>query len=138
MSPPVFSHVTLGTSDLGRAMAFYDRVMGTIGLVRHSTGRTFAGYGHAVDARLGVNSLWILLPENQQPASFGNGTNIAFLARTRVMVQQFHDAALAGGGSDAGPPGLRPDVHPNFYAAYVRDLDGNKLAVVCHEDQGVD
>lgn len=109
MSPAAFGHVTLGTSDLERAMAFCGRVPSAIGLGRHGAGSTFAGYGNAIDAELGVNSLWILLPEDPRRASFGNGTDIAILAPARKMVEQFYDAALAGGGSDAGRPGLRAD-----------------------------
>ena len=57
---------------------------------------------------------------------------VAFDAATRAAVDAFHQAALAAGGSDEGPPGLREHFHPDYYGAYVRDPDGNKICVVCH------
>ena len=62
----------------------------------------------------------------------GNGVTVAFDAPSRAAVDAFHAAALAAGGSDEGPPGIREHYHPNYYGAYVRDPDGNKLCVVCH------
>jgi predicted lactoylglutathione lyase len=61
----------------------------------------------------------------------GNGSMVAFRAKSWRQVDDFHAAALACGGTSEGPPGLRPQYNPDFYAAYVRDPDGNKLAVVC-------
>ena len=69
-------------------------------------------------------------------AAPGNGVHIAYLVRDRATVDAFHAAALAHGGSDEGAPGLRPQYHPNYYGAYVRDIDGNKLQAVCHSSQG--
>ena len=128
----MFSHVTLGTNDLQRAIHFYDGVMAVLGYRKHSTGETFAGYGDPDDANLGVNSLWILIPTDGQPATSGNGTNVAFIANTRERVDEFHRKALEVGGVDEGRPGIREEAHPNFYAGYIRDPDGNKLVVVCH------
>ena len=129
----MFSHVTLGTNDLQRAIPFYDGVMAVLGYEKHSTGDTFAGYGDPVDANLGVNSLWILIPTDGQPATSGNGTNVAFLADSRETVNEFHRMALELGGVDEGRPGIREEAHPDFYAGYIRDPDGNKLVVVCHQ-----
>lgn len=128
----VLSHVTLGVTNLDRSIAFYDAVLSTLGLARHSRGASFAGYGHHQDAKLGVNSVWILVPTNGLPATAGNGTNVAFLAPSRAAVHAFHDTALACSGRSDGLPGLRPEVHPDFYAAYVLDPDGNKLVAVFH------
>ena len=58
---------------------------------------------------------------------------VALLAPTRTAVDACYAKALAGGGRDEGPPGLRPQYHPNYYGAYFRDPDGNKICVVCHE-----
>ncbi|MFM7444877.1 MAG: VOC family protein, partial [Tabrizicola sp.] len=71
-------------------------------------------------------------PFDGNPASVGNGTMVSFLAQTRAQVDAFHAAALAHGGTDEGAPGLRPQYGPHFYAAYVRDPDGNKLNAVCY------
>ncbi len=65
----------------------------------------------------------------------GNGQMQALLARDRATVERCHALALAGGGSCEGPPGLRPHYHRDYYGAYFRDPDGNKLCVVCHEPE---
>jgi catechol 2,3-dioxygenase-like lactoylglutathione lyase family enzyme len=72
-------------------------------------------------------------PNNGETATPGNGQMIALLAPTRQVVDACHAAAIAGGGTCEGPPGLRLQYHPNYYGAYFRDPDGNKLCVCCHE-----
>ena len=132
----MFSHVTLGVNDLEAAVVFYDGVMRVLGYERHSRGESFAGYGHPGDAKLGVNSLWILIPIDGGPASGGNGTNIAFNVQERKTVREFHSRAIELGGTDEGQPGVREEAHANFYAGYIKDLDGNKLVAVCHLAEG--
>ena len=128
----MYSHVTLGVNDIERAVKFYDAVLGTLGQKRFDLEESWAGYGEF--GGVGIGTLWILKPANGQPATSGNGTNVALLAPTRASVEAFHAAALENGGVDEGKPGVRTEVHENFYAAYVRDPDGNKLLAVCHED----
>ena len=72
-------------------------------------------------------------PYDKKDATPGNGVTVAFEAPTREAVDAFHAAALAAGATDEGPPGIREHYHPSYYGAYVRDLDGNKLCVVCHK-----
>ena len=131
----MFSHITLGVDDLYSATRFYDAVMSVLGYQRHSNGDTFAGYGHPDNAILGTDSLWVLKPLDGRPSSSGNGTNVAFRAANRQQVDDFHQKALALGGTDEGKPGVRTEVHPNFYAGYVRDPFGNKLVAVCHDPE---
>nr|WP_095011120.1 VOC family protein [Tsuneonella mangrovi] len=71
-----------------------------------------------------------------QAAKSGNGVHVAYIVRNRATVDAFYIAALANGGRDEGPPGLRPHYHPAYYGAYVRDPDGNKLQAVCHSSRG--
>jgi len=130
----MFSHICLGTNDLAESIAFYDQVMPVLGVSRQDTGDTYAGYGSQEDIGSGVNCLFIGNAYNGEPATAGNGVNIAFLAQTREQVVKFYQLALDNGGQDEGAPGLR-DVHPHFYAAYVLDPSGNKLVVVCHAEQ---
>ena len=75
-------------------------------------------------------SFFVLKPANGAPASVGNGVTVSFEAPNRAAIDAFHAAALVAGGIDEGAPGTR-DWAPNAYAAYVRDLDGNKLAAYC-------
>jgi predicted lactoylglutathione lyase len=83
----------------------------------------------------GQNCLWLGLPADGKAATCGNGTNVALLAETREQVDRFYATALAAGALDEGAQGLR-DVHPHFYAAYIRDPDGHKLVIVCHRVDG--
>ena len=121
-----FLYLTLGTGDLPRAARFYDAALAPLGLVRRATEQTEVGYGLPGDS---TTRLWITLPFDGRPATPGNGTMPALLAPSRAAVADFHAAALAHGGSDDGAPGLRP-YGPGFFAAYVRDPDGNKLSAV--------
>jgi catechol 2,3-dioxygenase-like lactoylglutathione lyase family enzyme len=118
--------MTFGTSDLARAIRFYDAVLATIGVGRApGWPKGWAGWGDAYGE--GV-SFWVCPPYNGKLPTAGNGTMITLYARNEKEVHDFHAAALASGGSDEGPPGTRPYYDPTFYVAYVRDPDGNKLA----------
>ncbi len=120
-------YVTLGTNDLTRSARFYDAVLAALGYERRVTEADEIGYATSGDHRC---RLWVTKPYDGKSATFGNGTTMAIEAPSRAAVDAFHKAGLANGGTDEGPPGLRP-FHPNFYAAFVRDPDGNKLAAVC-------
>jgi len=131
----MFSHIMLGTNDLVASRRFYDAVMPTLGCACHEAGDSYAGYGLQEDMGSGQNCLWLGLPADGKAATCGNGTNVALLAETREQVDRFYATALTAGALDEGAPGLR-DVHPHFYAAYIRDPDGHKLVVVCHRVDG--
>jgi catechol 2,3-dioxygenase-like lactoylglutathione lyase family enzyme len=132
----MLSYVYFGTNDLGRAISFYDATLGKLGLQRCITGDPdwdciAAGWGIYEDGGASERAFWIGKPFDQQPATVGNGAMVAFRARSWKEVNDFHAAALASGGTSAGAPGLRLHYGADFYAAYVRDPDGNKLAAVC-------
>lgn len=136
----IFSHITIGVNDLQRSIRFYDAVLSTLFLARHSEGESFAGFGIIPEKgqkpdNTGANSLWILKPANGEAATGGNGTNIALLAKTRHQVNTFFAKAIELGAISDGAPGIRSDAHDNFYACYVIDFDGNKIAVVCHKPE---
>ena len=120
-------YVTLGTNDIDQARHFYDVVLPVLGYRRQRYSEEEIGYAADGDIRC---RLWIVTPFNRRRASDGNGTMIALAAETRADVDAFYRAAISAGGVSEGEPGLRP-FHANFYAAYVRDLDGNKLSAVC-------
>jgi catechol 2,3-dioxygenase-like lactoylglutathione lyase family enzyme len=134
--PGMFTYISLGTNDPGRAARFYDAVLAPLGLRRCDTTaelnwEDWVGWGTYEDGGAQEIALWLCKPFNGAPATAGNGTMVALQARSWEAVQQFHAAALANGGRSEGPPGLRPQYNADFYAAYVRDPDGNKLAAVC-------
>ena len=121
----VFTHVTVGTNDLERARAFYDNILGKIGLKRIADlGDAGTIWGEEKP------SFFVLCPANGLPATVGNGVTVSFEAPDRTSIHAFHDAALAAGAQNEGAAGPRGWA-PNAYAAYVRDPDGNKLAVYC-------
>lgn len=124
----ILSHLTLGVNDIAAAIAFYDAVLGELGVKRGRTGKGFASWG-----REGEGGFFITRPFDRQVASAGNGVSVSFLAPSREAVDRFWRRALDLGGADEGPPGLRPHYHENYYAAYVRDPAGNKIAAVCHQ-----
>jgi len=126
-------YATLGSNDREAAKVFYDATLAPLGLKAHYADSEMLGYGP--DQPGARPQLWICQPFNEQDASAGNGSMLALEASTRAQVDAVHAAALAQGGRDEGRPGLRP-YGPNFYAAYFRDLDGNKLAVVCDSEAG--
>ena len=132
----MLSYVYLGTNDLERATRFYDATLGSLDLQRCITGdadwdRISAGWGTYEDDGMLELALWVGKPFDQRPATTGNGVMVAFRARSWKAVDDFYAAALAQGGSCEGAPGLRIHYSPDFYAAYIRDPDGNKLAAVC-------
>jgi len=132
----MFTYVCLGTNDPARAAPFYDAVLAALGLARCDTsgeadGDGWIGWGTYEDHGAREVALWLCRPFDGRPASVGNGSMVAFAAPSWEAVEAFHAAALAHGGCSEGTPGLRPHYNADFYAAYIRDPDGNKLAAVC-------
>ncbi|GJL83383.1 MAG: lactoylglutathione lyase [marine bacterium B5-7] len=131
-STAAFSHITLGTNDPARATRFYDAVLKPLGFSRMPKP---ADKPPCYAKNAEIPFLYLYKPYDGRPATWGNGTHIAFLAETRDEVDNFYVAALDRGGIDEGPPGLRADYGPDYYAAYVRDPDGNKLQAVCYAEE---
>jgi catechol 2,3-dioxygenase-like lactoylglutathione lyase family enzyme len=119
----LLGHISFGVSDLPRTTAFYDATMSALGYGRVVTRSDCVGYGRAgtVSDRL----LLFLKPGPLVPP--GPGFHLAFVASSREAVDRFHAAALQFGGTDEGPPGLRPRYGADYYAAFVHDPDGYKL-----------
>ena len=127
---PVLSHVSLGTNDFPRARKFYDAVLGTLQMKCLMDFDEGAGYGRSTP------EFWIQLPHDGQAANPGNGTHVCFNAASEQEVQAFHRTALEFGGEDDGKPGPRPEYSENYYAAFVRDPDGNKIEAMCWLQKG--
>jgi catechol 2,3-dioxygenase-like lactoylglutathione lyase family enzyme len=120
----VLHHVSLGTNDLRRAKAFYDPLMSELGLRLIKETERIIAYG------LTETVFSIERPVNGERAVAGNGTHLAFHAGRRQTVRVCHAAGLANGGKDEGAPGIRSEYDRNYYAAFLRDPDGNKLEIV--------
>jgi len=123
----MFSHMTVGTHDLPRAEAFYDAVLALLGIERVASKFPNWSAGH----RPGESArFWVGRPFNRLPASWGNGSMVAFIAPSRSAVDAAYNAALSAGATSEGPPGLRESYAPDYYGAYIRDPDGNKIHFV--------
>lgn len=127
----MISHVHVGVGDFQRAFELYSAVLSELGWRHRFTdlSRPWAAWQPAESER----PLFVIgRPHNGQPARPGNGQMVALTASRRAQVIAFHRRATALGCRDEGAPGLRPEYHADFYGAYVRDLDGNKICVCCH------
>jgi catechol 2,3-dioxygenase-like lactoylglutathione lyase family enzyme len=120
-NPSIMSHVSIGTSDMARAVAFYDAVLQVLGC------RKLFEYPFAVAYGKQFPEFWVQKPVDGQPASVGNGTHFCFIAESKAAVHAFHEAALAAGATDDGPPGPRPEYSQGYYGAFARDPDGHKI-----------
>jgi catechol 2,3-dioxygenase-like lactoylglutathione lyase family enzyme len=115
----MLDHVAIPVSDLGESRKFYEDVLGTLGA---KVVMEFPGL-----VLLGTEDGMVAIRQSDQV----NPLHVAFRA-DRAGVQAFYDAALAAGASDNGAPGVRSDIHPNYYAAFVHDPDGHNIEAVCH------
>jgi catechol 2,3-dioxygenase-like lactoylglutathione lyase family enzyme len=120
----MLDHVTVGVENIERALRFYDSALRPLGIARlHGDGHHFAGYGVHPKA-----FFWIGIRDSRQ-----TGSHIAFAAGDRATVDRFYEAAMAAGGTDNGPPGLRPHYDPDYYGAFVLDPDGHNVEAVCRK-----
>ncbi|MDI4656517.1 VOC family protein [Xanthobacter autotrophicus] len=122
----MLDHIGIFVRDLERSRAFYLAALAPLGygIVMETNppgGHAYLGFG------AGKPEFWI----GAAPVATGH-IHVAFAARNRAAVDAFHAAALAAGGRDNGPPGLRPHYHPDYYGAFVFDPDGHNVEAVCH------
>lgn len=121
----MFDHIGLGVSDYAASKEFFLRALQPLGVTAVMEGDYGIGIG-----RNGMPSLWM-----HQSAEKQTPVHLAFTADNRKQVDEFYRAALAAGGKDNGPPGLRPDYHANYYAAFVLDPDGHNVEAVCQKPE---
>ena len=121
----MLDHLGFAVADFGQSRGFYAAALAPLGMGIHSEGAGWAMFGTA-----GAPQLWIGGPDvaGAPPGHI----HFAFVAGDRAAVDAFHAAAPAAGGHDNGGPGLRPQYHPNYYAAFVVDPDGHNIEAVCH------
>lgn len=121
----MFDHVKFGVTDYAASKAFFLQALAPLGVV--TCGEGTPAYGIEMSLPDGNSSLCLFQTE-ETPAHL----HIAFVAESREQVDAFYRAALAAGGRDNGPPGLRPHYHANYYAAFVIAPDGHNIEAVCH------
>ena len=124
----MIDHIGFPVTDYERSKAFYTRALAPLGYTlvmevdQTENAHRAAGFG-----RDGKPDFWI-----GGEGGLKGVLHVAFVADDRATVDAFHGAAIASGGIDNGPPGLRPDYHPSYYGAFVRDPDGHNVEAVCH------
>ena len=121
----IIDHVGISVNDFGKSHDFYVAALGTLGI------KPLVEFEHAGHRHCGFGTdrptFWI----GDGKTAYPDG-HIAFVARSRAEVTAFYTAALAAGGRDNGPPGLRPHYHANYFGAFVFDPDGHNIEAVCH------
>lgn len=120
----MIDHVSVAVSDLAASTRFYEAVLATLGFAKLEARPATVGFGK------NYPEFWINLRAGLAPVPPESGAHVCFRARSTELVDAFHSAALATGGSDDGAPGLRPQHGDGYYAAFVRDLDGNRIEAV--------
>ena len=121
----MFSHVMIGTNDLEKAKAFYDALLGTLGIAPALVDR------HRIFYRTKTGVFSVSKPINGEPATPANGGTIGFACSSAEQADAWHAAGIANGGTPCeDPPGVRETPTGKFHLAYVRDLDGNKLCAL--------
>jgi catechol 2,3-dioxygenase-like lactoylglutathione lyase family enzyme len=126
----VIDHVSLGVADLDRAARFYQAVLGAIGFAKLEVRPATIGFGKRYP------EFWLNHRPIMAPVPADTGVHVCVRARSSEAVDAFHAAALAAGGSCDGPPGVRPHRTGGYYAAFVRDLDGNRVEAVTFLNSG--
>ena len=122
-------YVMVGSSNLNTSKAFYDEVLAVLGMSSMYEDEVCIGYAHEGNAYV---EFYITKPANGEPVTFGNGTQISFLTKTKEQVEKFHQIALSLGATNEGNPGFRPS-DSNAYYAYIRDPDGNKICAYAYQ-----
>ena len=120
----MIDHISVAVRDLQASTRFYEAVLGALGMVRLETRPATVGFGKI------YAEFWINLRQELSPVPADSGAHVCFRARSTELVDAFHAAALAAGGQSDGAPALRPQHGEGYYAAFIRDLDGNRIEAV--------
>ncbi|OED40004.1 lactoylglutathione lyase [Chromatiales bacterium (ex Bugula neritina AB1)] len=134
----MFAHITVGCSDVARAIAFYDALLNPLGIFRRDADRPEEQISATHICWIPPDSntplFFVVVPFDDKAPSAGNGSMVAFNAQSSDEVDRSYQQGIASGGSDEGPPGLRLHYSAGYYGAYLRDPDGNKVHVVFRGD----
>ena len=120
----MIDHVSVAVSDLAASTRFYETMLATLGMSALERRPATVGFGKSYP------DFWINLRGSMPRVPEASGAHVCFRARTPEIVDAFHAAALAAGGRSAGAPGLRPQHGEGYYAAFITDLDGNRIEAV--------
>ena len=121
----MFDHIGINVNNIPTSKLFYEKALQVLGFTALSEWQDVAiGFGKERPI------FWIAKSDDKHPHS--TGVHIAFVVETRDLVDTFYHDALQAGGKGNGAPGLRPQYHANYYGAFVLDIDGNNIEVVCH------
>jgi catechol 2,3-dioxygenase-like lactoylglutathione lyase family enzyme len=120
----MIDHISVGVSDLERSTRFYEVTLAPLGLAKLVTRPATVGFGKRYP------EFWINLRPGMPPVAPESGCHICLRAKSESEIDAFHDAALSAGGESDGAPGLRPHDRVRYYAAFIRDLDGNRIEAV--------
>ncbi|WP_370205096.1 VOC family protein [Pararhodobacter marinus] len=130
----MIAYVTVGADDMARARRFYDALLPALG---YGLDEGPEGLSYALPVPPGQSPVlpdfYVKPPFDGAPARAGNGTMVAFQARSQQQVRRLHAAGLEAGGTDEGAPGFRADYGADFYVAYLRDPQGNKIALFSND-----
>lgn len=128
-NPSILSHVSIGTNNFERAVAFYDRILATLGCQRLMEHPDAMAYGKVYP------EFWVQTPFDNRTATVGNGTHVGFIAPDKAAVDAFYEAAIAAGAAEDGAPGGREEYGKPYYGCFVRDLDGHKVEAAFWDEQ---
>ncbi len=136
----MLDHINIRVADYERSKKFYQAVLAPLGYTLAMEGASGAGFGKEF-----IPDFWIKQGEpgsskvavgtSEEAGCGGPAVHVAFAGADRKTVDAFYSAALAAGGRDNGAPGVRPNYHPNYYAAFVLDPDGYNIETVCHKPE---
>lgn len=133
----MISYITIGANDITRAKRFYSAFLPELGYQLEENPDGYEGLSCTPNEQMDPHAAWphiyVKPPFDGRPASAGNGIMIAFKAQSQKQVRELHQAALAAGGSDEGLPGFRDAYGPRFYVGYLRDPQGNKIALFSND-----
>ena len=120
----MIDHVSLGVSDLGRAVAFYEAAFAPLEMTKLVMRPGMVGFGKAYP------EVWLNLRDHMPRVSDNSGSHLCLRAKAKSEIDAFHAAALKAGGTSESGPSLRPHDRVVYYAAFIRDLDGNRIEAV--------
>ncbi len=128
-NPSALSHVSIGTNQFEKAVAFYDAVLAPLGCKRIMEHPGAVAYGKRYP------EFWVQTPIDGKAAATGNGSHVGFFAPSKEAVHAFYDAALKAGAKGDGPPGGREHYGAPYYGCFLRDLDGHKIEAAFWDEE---